>query len=221
MRILIADDHALFRDGMKSLLRSRSHSVVGEARDGREAVDLARRLVPDVVLMDLSLPVLDGLSATRLICAQLPQVKVVVVTVSDDDEDLFEAVKAGAQGFLTKDVRADQFFTLLDGLAENQPALTPASTHKLLLELHRPRRPSRSDDPDELTEHELGLLDLMVGGVTTNRLLASTLRLSENTIKFHVQNILKKLHQGSRAQAIAYVLREGIVRGARPLGRQP
>ena len=102
MRILIADDHALFRDSLKSLLAARGHEVLGEAKDGRQAVELAHRLRPDVVLMDLSMPELDGLSATKLIVADLPEVKVVVLTASDDDQNLFEAIKSGAQGYVLK-----------------------------------------------------------------------------------------------------------------------
>ena len=107
MRVLLADDHSLFRDGMKSLLRSRRYEVVGEARNGEEAVEATRRLRPDIVLMDLAMPVLDGLSATRLISAEMPQVKVVIVTASEDDANLFEAIKSGAKGYLMKDLKAE------------------------------------------------------------------------------------------------------------------
>ena len=126
MRVLLADDHSLFRDGMKSLLRSRRYEVVGEARNGEEAVEATRRLRPDIVLMDLAMPVLDGLSATRLISAEMPQVKVVIVTASEEDANLFEAIKSGAKGYLMKDLKADVFFALLDGVEKDQPALTPA-----------------------------------------------------------------------------------------------
>lgn len=211
MRILIADDHALFRDGMKSLLRSRRHEVVGEARDGREAVDMTRRLKPDLVLMDLAMPVLDGLSATRLISAEMPQVKVVMLTASDEDEHLFEAIKSGAQGYLLKDLQADQFFTLLDGIDQNQPALTPALARRLLQELRSPHQKPRADDPDALTDREQEVLELLVQGVTSNRKLATQLKVSENTVKFHMRNILDKLHLHNRAEVVAFALREGIV----------
>jgi DNA-binding NarL/FixJ family response regulator len=211
MRILIADDHALFRDGMKSLLRSRRHEVVGEARDGREAVDMTRRLKPDLVLMDLSMPQLDGLSATRMISAEMPHVKVVVLTASDEDEHLFEAIKSGAQGYLLKDLQADQFFALLDGVDQNQPALTPALARRLLQELRSPHHKARPDDPYALTDREQEVLELLVKGVTSNRKLASELKVSENTIKFHMRNILDKLHLHNRAEVVAFAMREGIV----------
>lgn len=125
MRILIADDHALFRDSLKSLLAARGHEVLGEAKDGRQAVELAHRLRPDVVLMDLSMPELDGLSTTKLIVADLPEVKVVVLTASDDDQNLFEAIKSGAQGYVLKNLEAAEFFSELEGLSRGEPALSP------------------------------------------------------------------------------------------------
>ena len=124
MRILIADDHTLFRDSLRSLLTSHGFEIVGEAREGGEAIELTRRLQPDIVLMDLSMPGLDGLSATRLISAEMPQVKVVVLTASDDDAKLFEAIKSGAQGYLLKNLESREFFALLEGVGRGEPALT-------------------------------------------------------------------------------------------------
>jgi DNA-binding NarL/FixJ family response regulator len=132
MKILIADDHALFRDSLRSLLEAHGLEVVGEAKNGREACELARRLKPDVVLMDLSMPEVDGLAATRLISAELPAVKVVVLTASDDDAKLFEAIKSGAQGYLLKDLDSEDFFALLERTERGEPALTPAIARKLL-----------------------------------------------------------------------------------------
>lgn len=206
MRVLLADDHSLFRDGIKSLLRSRRYELVGEARDGNEAVEMARRLRPDVVLMDLAMPHLDGLSATKILSAEMPEVKVVIVTASEDDADLFEAIKAGAKGYLLKDLRADQFFALLDGVAQGHPALTPELARKLLQEMSGPRRP-RTGDPDALTDREQEVLELLVQGVTSNRKLADRLGVSENTIKFHMRNILEKLHLHNRAEVIAFAAR--------------
>src|SRR5689334_13286690 len=138
MRVLIADDHGLFRDGLRSLLEARGVEVVGEARNGREAVDLARERRPDIVLMDLTMPELNGLEATRLISAQYPAIKVVVVTASEDDANLFEAIKSGAQGYLFKNLESGPFFTLLDGVMRGEPALTPNLARKLLQEFARP-----------------------------------------------------------------------------------
>ncbi|HEX5719379.1 MAG TPA: response regulator transcription factor [Thermoanaerobaculia bacterium] len=212
MRILIADDHALFRESLRGLLTSRGFEVVGEAQDGREAFELARRLQPDIVLMDLGMPGHDGLTATRLISAEMPGVKVVVLTGSDDDANLFEAIKSGAQGYLLKNLASREFFSLLEGVGRGEPALSPIVARKLLQELARPAQPATpSHDPDALTERETDVLELLVSGVTENRKMAKHLGLSENTVKFHVRNILDKLHLHNRAQVVGFALRHGIV----------
>jgi DNA-binding NarL/FixJ family response regulator len=217
MRLLIADDHPLFRDGLRSLLEARGIEVVGEARNGREAVDQARALQPDVVLMDLSMPELNGLAATRLLSAEQPDVKVVILTASEDDADLFEAIKSGAQGYIFKNLDSAQFFRLLDGVARGEPALTPGLARKLLGEFARPStaaaRTSADGGPQALTEREQDVLDLLIAGVTTNRDLAERLVVSENTVKFHLRNILDKLHVQNRAQVVAYALRHGMAGG--------
>ncbi len=212
MRIVIADDHALFRDSLRSLLVARDIDVVGEARNGKEAIELAWKLKPDVVLMDLMMPEMDGLEATKRLAAELPEVKVIVLTASDDESNLFEAIKAGAKGYLLKDLEADRFFALLEGVAQGEPALTPALARKLLDEFARPKTNATKDyDPDALTDRESEVLELMVDGVTSNRKLASELGVSENTVKFHVRNILDKLHLHNRAQVVAYALRHRLV----------
>ncbi|HSL82947.1 MAG TPA: response regulator transcription factor [Thermoanaerobaculia bacterium] len=212
MRIVIADDHALFRDSLRSLLAARDLEVVGEARNGKEAIELAWKLKPDVVLMDLMMPEMDGLEATKRLAAELPDVKVIVLTASDEESNLFEAIKAGAKGYLLKDLEADKFFSLLEGVAKGEPALTPALARKLLDEFARPRVAAREQyDPDALTDREQEVLELMVEGVTSNRKLASSLGVSENTVKFHVRNILDKLHLHNRAQVVGYALRHRLV----------
>src|ERR671934_1525573 len=200
MRVLIADDHPLFRDGLRSLLEARTIEVVGEARTGREAVDLARRLRPDTVLMDLSMPELNGLEATRLLSAELPEVKVVILTASEDDADLFEAIKSGAQGYIFKNLASDEFFRLLEGVERGEPALTPGLARKLLGEFARPPAAPSVEGPQSLTEREREVLDLLVQGVTSNRDLAERLVVTENTVKYHLRNILDKLHVQNRAQ---------------------
>jgi DNA-binding NarL/FixJ family response regulator len=214
MRILIADDHALFRDGLRSLLEAHGLEVVGETSNGREACELARRLHPDVVLMDLSMPEVDGLAATRLISAELPAVKVVVLTASDDDAKLFEAIKSGAQGYLLKNLDSEEFFALLERTERGEPALTPAIARKLLEEFARPPKAAvapAASDPDPLTEREREILELLVEGVTSNRKLAKHLGVSENTVKFHVRHVLDKLHLHNRAQVVGYAFRHGLV----------
>lgn len=213
MRLLIADDHTLFRDSLKSLLTARGLEVVGEAGNGQETVELARQLLPDLVLVDLAMPGMDGLAATRIICAELPEVKVIILTASNDDEDLFEAIKSGAEGYLRKDLEADQFFALIEGVARGEPALTPSLARKLLREFAKPHKAEVEEpkDPDALTQREMEVLESMISGVTSNRALAKHLGVSENTIKFHVRNILDKLHLHNRTQVVGYALRHGIV----------
>jgi DNA-binding NarL/FixJ family response regulator len=212
VRILIADDHPLFRNGLRSLLLAQGHEVVGEAHDGQQAVELARNLLPELVLMDVSMPELNGIEATRQIVAEIPNVKVVILTASDQDETLFEAIKAGAQGYLLKNLEAGDFFALLDRAARGEPALTPVLARKLLLEFAKPHATPRTsdDDPDALTAREREVLELMVEGVTSNRQLAKRLDLSENTVKFHVRNILDKLRLHNRAEVVGYALRKKI-----------
>ena len=213
MRILIADDHPLFRDGLRSLLTAQGHEVVGEAHNGHEAVELAQKLRPELVLMDVSMPELDGIGATRQITADVPDVKVVILTASDQDETLFEAIKAGAQGYLQKNLEAEEFFALLDRVTRGEPGLTPLLARKLLQEFAKPAaEPKVSEDmPDALTAREREVLELMVEGITSNRKLAKRLDLSENTVKFHVRNILDKLHLHNRAQVVGYALRKKMM----------
>jgi DNA-binding NarL/FixJ family response regulator len=218
MRLVIADDHALFRDSLKSLLDARGMEVIGEAGDGKEAVELCRRLRPDVILMDLSMPEMDGLTATRLISADdnLKDVKVVILTASSDDSDLFEAIKSGAEGYLLKDLESERFFHLLEGVARGEPALTPVVARKLLHEFATPKAEANKKDydPDALTAREMEVLELMVQGETSNRALARRLGVSGNTVKFHVRNILDKLHLHNRAQVVSHALRHKLVPSA-------
>jgi DNA-binding NarL/FixJ family response regulator len=214
VRILIADDHSLFRDGLRSLLVAQGHDVAGEAKNGREALDLARELKPDLVLMDVSMPEVDGITATRTIVAEMPEMKVVILTASEEEGTLFEAIKAGAQGYLLKNLEADAFFEMLERVQRGEPALTPVLAKKLLQEFARPAEvvaPSQSQDV--LTAREREVLELMVEGVTSNRKLAKRLGVSENTVKFHVRNILDKLRLHNRAEVVGYALRHGMVEG--------
>lgn len=215
MRILIADDHSLFRDGLRSLLAAEGHEVIGEAKNGREAVELARRLRPDLVLMDVQMPELDGIAATRLIAAEMPEMKVVILTASDEEAKLFDAIKSGAQGYLLKNLEAEEFFELLERAQRGEPALTPTLARKLLQEFARPAETAQ----ETLTAREREVLELMVEGVTSNRKLAKRLDLSENTVKFHVRNILDKLRLHNRAEVVGYALRHGIVDAPLPSPR--
>jgi DNA-binding NarL/FixJ family response regulator len=221
MRLLLADDHTLFRSSLRSLLEARGHEVAGEASDGRQAVDMAEAVRPDLVLMDLSMPVLNGIEATRQLTTKSPEIKVVILTASMEDEDLFEALRAGASGYLLKNLEADSFFDLLERALAGEPALTPQLSRKVLQALSKPQttRPAH-EDPDALTDREREVLELMVDGVTSNRQLARRLEVSENTVKFHVRNILDKLHLHNRAQAVSHALRHGMVDPDEPTGRR-
>lgn len=216
MRVLLADDHALFRAGVASLLRASGIDVVGEAGDGAAAVEQARRLQPDLVLMDITMPDGDGLEATRRIKAELPATRVVIVTVSDDDEDLFEAVKSGADGYLLKNMSEEELSRTLAAVAAGEPALSPALAARVIIELARTGRA-----PEEvraaLTPRESDVLQLLATGAT-NREIASALSLTENTVHFHVKNILAKLRLKNRAQAAVYAVRSGLSDAQRPSG---
>jgi DNA-binding NarL/FixJ family response regulator len=211
VRILIADDHSLFRDGLRSLLGAQGHEVIGEARNGVEAIALAKELSPDLVLMDVQMPELDGIAATRQMTSELPGVKVVILTASQEDSTLFDAIKAGAQGYLLKNLEADDFFALLDRASRGEPALTPALAKRLLQEFAKPPEKEVAAAEDALTPREREVLELMVEGVTSNRKLAKRLNLSENTVKFHVRNILDKLRLHDRAQVVGYALRTKMI----------
>ena len=211
VRILIADDHSLFRDGLRSLLLAQGHEVIGEAKDGKEAVRLARELKPDLVLMDVQMPELDGIEATRLIAAETPDMKVVILTASEEESKLFDAIKSGAQGYLLKNLEAEAFFEMLERARRGEPALTATLAKKLLNEFARPVEAASPPATEEtLTAREREVLELMVEGVTSNRRLARRLGVSENTIKFHVRNILDKLRLHNRAEVVGYALRHGM-----------
>jgi len=210
MRVLLADDHALFRAGIARLLAAWGMDVVGQAGDGLEALELARRLKPDLVLMDIAMPECNGLQATRLIKAELPEVKIVMVTVSDAEEDLFEAIKSGAEGYLLKDMSEAELEQVLSRIAAGEPALSRGLAAKILDEFARVSRDAAArEKEDDLTQREREVLQLVAEGAT-NREIAAALFVSENTVNFHMKNILAKLHLKNRAQAVAYAIRSGL-----------
>lgn len=211
MRVLLVDDHALFRAGIAALLAAWGHEVVGQASDGMEALTRARALHPDLVLMDINLPKLNGLEATRLIKAGLPEIKIVMVTVSDDQEDLFEAIKSGAEGYLLKNMSQEEFSRTMAAIVNGEPPLSPGLAIKILQEFGRLSRGGRpKESVEDLTEREREVLQLVAGGAT-NREIAAALVISENTAAFHIKNILAKLHTSNRTQAVAYAIRTGLV----------
>jgi DNA-binding NarL/FixJ family response regulator/signal transduction histidine kinase len=199
LRVLLADDHPLFLDGLRNLLTARGVTVVGVARDGREAVAKARALRPDVAVLDLNMPGLDGLAATRAIKAELPEIKVVILTVSDDENHLFEAIRGGASGYLLKNLEANAFCSLLAGLMQGEAALAPGMAERLMAEFANPRPPE-----DPLTPRQWEVLRLVSEGLIYKE-VGARLHVTEKTIKYHMGQILEKLHVQNRAQAIAYL----------------
>ncbi|HPV06393.1 MAG TPA: response regulator transcription factor [Aggregatilineales bacterium] len=213
LRIMLVDDHALFRQGVKSLLDSRPDlEVVASAANGNEAIALARECKPDVILMDIEMPDCDGIEATRQIKQELPEVKIVALTVVDDDETVFEMIKSGAQGYLLKDLEAQQLFEMLEGLRRGNPPLSGQIAAKIIEELTSPASTAEADTPEvePLTERELDVLRLLVDGLS-NKEIAQALTVTENTVKTHLTNILAKLHVRNRIQAAVYAATHGLV----------
>jgi len=217
IRVLLVDDHALFRRGVASLLNTESgFELVGEASDGRQAVEMARELMPDVILMDISMPVMDGLEATRRIKAEFPYVKIVILTVLDGERSLFEAVKSGAQGYILKNIEPQALFGTLRGVVRGEAPVSRSMAAQLLAEFARQaRQPAPAIPSSGLTARELEVLEHVARG-RSNKEIAAALAITENTVKNHLKNILEKLHLENRVQAATYALRQGL--GEKPPG---
>ncbi len=217
--VLIADDHTLFRHGLRRLLGDYDDlTVVGEAADGTEAVALVKRLRPHVVLMDVQMPGLPGPEATRQIRSAHPKTQVIMLTVSDRDEDLFESVKAGARGYLLKNVETAELIEAIRRVHAGEAVIAPALAVRLLEEfgaLAQQAPPPPQPSPQALTEREIEVLRLVAQGLG-NKEIADRLHLSEHTVKSHLRNILDKLHLRSRAHAAAYAVRAGLVDDIQP-----
>jgi DNA-binding NarL/FixJ family response regulator len=214
MKILLVDDHTLFREALQNLLALHGYQVVGTAGDGLEALEKARHLHPDLILMDIEMPGCDGLTATRLIKAEMPDTKIVMLTVAQQDESLFESLKSGASGYLFKSSRASQLLLHLGQLAEGQAALSPGLAEKILEEFTRMGRQLESnsekvEETEVLTARQREILTLIVQGMTYEE-MGKTLGLSERTIRYHVGEIIQRLHLENRSQVIAYAARMGL-----------
>lgn len=212
MRVLLVDDHALFLQSLKGLLNTSGYEVVGVAKNGLEALAQARLLRPELVLMDIEMPKCDGLAATRLIKAEMPQVKIVMLTVSTSDEHLFEAIKSGAIGYLLKSQNADQFLDLVAQVESGGVALPPELAVRLLEEFaHQAQHVEQpvEEPPADLTGRQLEILMLVAQGLTYSE-IGEILHLSEPTIRYHMGQILERLHLENRAQVIAYAARHGL-----------
>ena len=211
IRVLIADDHKLFRQGLISLMKTRRElvEVVGEAETGEEAIQLAKQLTPDVILMDIYMPQLDGLQAAKEIHKLLPKIAIVILTSSEKDGHLYEAVESGVSGYLLKSLDAEELFTMINGVSHGEAAMTRAVASRLLKGV---AERVVSDDKGEtsLTERELLVLRLVASGASNSE-IADNLSISVNTVKSHLKNILEKLHLDNRTQAATYAFERGLV----------
>ncbi len=218
IRILLADDQPLFRGAIAALIAEQDDMViVGEAENGLEAVEKARALVPDLVVMDVEMPVMDGVEATRLIREQVSTVKVIMLTVSEADDHVFDAIRFGAHGYLLKDLRPEQLYDMIRSVMRNETPLSPAIAGRLLDEIQSGAT-KRSSSPEApagppVTRRELEILQLVAEGLS-NKEIGKKLSITEGTVKNHVHNALEKLHMENRIQAAAYIVRQGL--GRRP-----
>lgn len=232
MKILIADDHSLFAEGLQNLLQAGKHDVAGIACDGFEALRLARSLHPDLILMDVRMPNCNGLEATRLIKAELPDIQIVMLTTSDEDTDLFEALKSGACGYLLKNLKPYELLDYLAGLARGEAPLSRELASRLLREFVQQAAMLDQNPPDattvehgdpgdvqptdansdvELTPRQREVLEMIASGISYKE-VGAALHVSENTVKYHMREILQRLHAKNREQVVAYALRHGLLR---------
>lgn len=236
MRILLADDHGLFVEGLANLLQAGGYEVVGAAYDGLEALQMARALHPDLILMDVRMPDCNGLEATRLIKTELPEIQIVMLTTSAEDDDLFEAIKSGASGYLLKNLKPNVLFKYLAGLARGEAPLSRELCARLLDEfaqqsaaIEEQRRALEEDQPtqpdyrvkherrSELTSRQCEILEMVATGLSYKE-VGAALHVSENTVKYHMGEILQRLHVKNREQVVAYALRHGLVSSQSSMG---
>lgn len=214
IRILLVDDHDLFREGLAGIINAQADmEIVGEASDGLEAVVKARELKPNLILMDVQMPGIDGLETTRRIKQALPDTAIVMLTVRDNNERLFEAIKIGVQGYLLKTINSREMLTLLRGAVKGEAAISPSMAGRLLVEFQRMSRLMPLDDGMEievLTHREREVLDLAAQGLTDKE-IAERLTISLNTVKSHMRNVLSKLQVNTRHEAARLARHKGLV----------
>ena len=215
VRVLVVDDHTLFRRGIVTVLANQKDiSVVGEAVNGLEAIDKAEALVPDVIVMDLNMPQCSGLEATQALQAKMPQVSILVLTVSDNEADLFHAIKFGATGYILKNTEPEELVQAIHHIAQGGVILSPMMAAKLLTEFRGLGTDAMvkktAEEEDNLSPREDEVLRLVSQGAT-NKEIADSLFISENTVKTHLRNIMDKLHLANRSQAAAYAVKRGLV----------
>jgi DNA-binding NarL/FixJ family response regulator len=218
LRVLVADDHRLFRQGLIGLMNTRRDlvEVVGEAATGLETVRLAGQLLPDLVLMDINMPEATGLQAAQAIRQNLPHIAIVMLTASESDDHLYEAMRLGAAGYLLKSLDADELFELLAGVAQGEPALTRAMAARLVKNFARHSSAPTLGGADALTDREVEVLRMVAQGAS-NPEIAQALFITVNTVKVHLRNILDKLQLHNRTQAATYALQSGLFAAEPPL----
>jgi two-component system NarL family response regulator len=214
LRVIIVDDHALFRRGLQMVLEQEPDiEVIGEAADGHEAIEKAQELMPDVVLMDVRMPKRSGIEATQEIRDLLPHAKILMLTISDEEADLYDAIKAGASGYLLKEISIEEVADAIRSVWAGQSRISPSMASKLLTEFAAmsKRTAERKQVPaPRLTDREMEVLRLVAEGLN-NREIGQRLFISENTVKNHIRNILEKLHLHSRMEAVVYAVREKMI----------
>jgi Response regulator containing a CheY-like receiver domain and an HTH DNA-binding domain len=224
MNLLLVDDHPLFLEGLKYLLETYGIVVTGIANDGKEALRQARLLHPDIILMDIRMPELSGMDALRLIKTEMPDIKIVMLTSSEEDEDLFNAVKYGASGYLLKSTSAAELVNMLKDLENGETSLSAGLAARLLKEFKHPEEDVRDSTreaagkvlKEQLTPRQIDILEMVAKGVTYKE-TGDALGLTERTVKYHMGRIIELLHLENRAQVIAYVSRMGLVKDAGPM----
>lgn len=210
IRVMLVDDHMLFRRGLRRLLEDQAgFEVVGEAATGAEAIERACELMPDVILMDIYMPEGNGLEATRAIRARLPYARIVMLTVSDEDHNLFEAIKAGAQGYVLKKIEPQELYDKVRSAARGEAPLSPQMAPRLIAEFARLAAQHGAGEGDALTPREHQVLAAVAQGLS-NKEIAASLGLSEYTIRNHLRNILEKLHLRNRTEAATYAVRRRL-----------
>ena len=211
IRVLLADDHTIFRKGLQEIINKQSDmTVVGEAKDGVEAVNKAEELAPDVILMDISMPILDGVKATRLIKGQDEQVGIVMLTMYCNDQFVFEAIKAGAQGYILKDADLDELLKAIRSVHRGEPMIDSSIAGRVLVEFGRLTRDRQNQGFLDLSERETEILQLVAQGATNKR-IAEKLFISEYTVRNALSIIFQKLHVNSRTEAAVYAVHEGLI----------
>jgi DNA-binding NarL/FixJ family response regulator len=211
MRVLVADDHSLFRDGLVSLLEVAGYTVVGQAGDGQSAIDQALNLHPDLILLDLHMPVMNGLEALRQIKEKQPATFVVMLTVSDDESHLVDAMKAGANGYLYKHLNSQEFLRALEGLQHGEAAISMKSATVVIEKLSSLSANPQPKSANALSEREVEILRLVANG-DSNLSIAAKISISENTVKYHLKHILQKLNARNRTEAVSAAIQAGILK---------